>query len=566
MFIPYRPRIKNTRFPVFTLVVAVVCLLVYWAQDRNEKKIFESAENFCTEEIAQALERGQRTYIQSQWKCPVILTHIYLAGEKHLAWHKEKITAAGDPESANVLETHYRAFAAQAPRFLTARLWHRHGSWNPLELLSSVISHGSWDHVIGNLFFFIAFGVVVETVIGPVLFLMVFLSMALGNGALENILRAGSEGLPSLGLSGVVSSVMTLAAYFAPTVRIKFFFFYFLFFGVISWPLWAVAGWYVFWDLWSNHFYGQFSNVNYVAHLCGAAFGLMLGITVFRHKRHWAQKHIVRDEPTLKDEESWLYKLNTYAATPVVMYFVVFYGAAAFIIGIYLFVTFIKSFAAQLLIAAPIVAGLYKIWRLKQMKPADRPRIDQGLQCLARHEFVQAEKILRPLAEGGHARAQHAMGMLFATATGAKKNDAEALKWFNAAAHRGWAEAQYQLGVRHYHGMGVVKDLPKAIEYLEQAASKGLGDAASTLAHLFENGPLGIADKEKAIEWYYKAGLAFYQSGRQDDARAMVQHLQSLIGKFPVVHQLVAELEKLFSAPPPASDKAHPHAEGAPSG
>ena len=46
---------------------------------------------------------------------------------------------------------------------------------------------------------------------------------------------------------------MTLAAYFAPKVKIKFFYFYFLFFGVLSWPLWSVAAWYVFWNLWDIH-------------------------------------------------------------------------------------------------------------------------------------------------------------------------------------------------------------------------------------------------------------------------------------------------------------------------
>ena len=549
MFIPYRARIKATRFPVMTVVVAVVCLLVFWAQSRNETQIEKSATAFCADpEIARPIERGhQQVNVLNSFNCAELLVHLYLRGdgEQHLVWHVERIRQAGDAEAAEALERQYRAFTQQAPRFLTAQLWHHAGSWNPLRLLTSAVSHGSWDHVIGNLFFFLAFGMVVETVIGPALFLLVFLAMAFGTGALENIVRMSHDGVPSLGLSGVVMSVMTLAAWFAPQVRIKFFFFYFLFFGVVSWPLWGVAGWYVFWDLWNNYFYGKWSYINHVAHLAGAVFGLILGITVFRHKRHWAQEHIVRDEPTLKDEESWFYKLNTFAATPVVAYFIFFYGMAALLIGLYLLITFMQTFAAQLLIAAPVVAGLIKIYRMKQPKKPNWARLQEGMKCLDEHRFQEAEKILRPLAESGYPRGQFALGRYYASVPGAYHNDPQAVRWFAAAAERGLAEAHQELGTRYYHGLGVVKDLPNAIYHLEHAARKGLGDAASTLGHLYANGPKGIADNEKAMEWFYKAGVAYHQAGRRDDALAVIKELQTAAANYPAVYQLIAELEKL---------------------
>ena len=557
MFIPFRASIKTTRLPVMTLVVAVVCLLVYWAQHRNIQRIEQSAVTFCAnDEVAQPILRGQQLLFSfTEPDCPGVLTHFYLRADtdRHLALHQQRITEAGDSEAAEALERHYRAFAAQAPGFLTQRLWHNSGSWNPLRLLTSVISHGGWDHVIGNLFFFIAFGMVVETVIGPVLFLLVFLAMALGSGALENMITVTREGQASLGLSGVVMSVMALAAWFAPRVKIRFFFFYFLFFGVISWPLWAVAGWYVFWNLWNQHFWGNVSHVNYVAHLAGAVVGLVLGLTVFRSKRHWAQQHIVRDEPTLKDEESWLYKLNTFAATPVVAYFIFFYGMAALLIGMYLLVTFMKTFAAQLLIVAPVVAGLVKLYQLKQPKKPDRVMQEQGLKHLARHEYQQAEKILLPLAKAGHTRSQHAMGLLYATAPGLK-NIPEAIRWYQAAAERGLPEAQYELGTRYYHGLGLAKDLDQAIGYLERAAQKGLPEAASTLGHLYENAPKGRADREKSIEWYYKAGVGYHKAGRHEDAAAVIKTLQHLADKYPAVYQLIGELERLVhprNAPQP---------------
>ena len=550
MFIPYRAQIKVTRIPSITILVVVVCLLVFWAQQRSWDRIEKSAAAYCTAEVAAALERPQREIIHSQFNCSTILLHIYFRSdaEKHLAWHVEKIVAAGDADAAATLVQHFRAFAAQAPPDITRRLVHQSGSWNPLQLLSSIISHGSWDHVIGNLFFFVAFAMVVETVIGPVLFLLVFLAMGLGTGALENLLTATREGGSSLGLSGVVMGFMTLAAYLAPKVKIKFFYFYFLFFGVLSWPLWSVAGWYVFWNLWDNHFWSEWSNTNYAAHLTGAATGLMLGLTLFREKRHWVTEQLVVNETTLKDdEESWFYKFNVLAATPVVTLFVFGYGILAVIFGFYLFITFITTFAVQLLIAAPVVAGAMQVYRMTRPATPQWELYQKGVAALAAHQFQEAIKLLKPLAEGGYTRAQYSLAQLYATLPGGYRDDPEAIRWLKAAAQRGHAQAQHEMGARHLHGNQMPKDLPRAIEWLEKAAAQGIGQAAQSLGHLYENMLGQNIDKEKAIEWYYRAAVAYQKAGHKDDARAIIRHLQGLTAKHPSVLGLVTELEKLVA-------------------
>jgi membrane associated rhomboid family serine protease len=549
MFIPYRAGIRITRIPVMTIVVAMVCLLVYWAQERNEHRLVESARQFCTPAVAADIESAQKSDLHSDLPCWHVLVHTYTDADPdaHLQYHLDQIEAAGDRAAAEALERDYRAFAAQAPAFLTKRLVHYSGSWNPLQLLSATISHGSWDHVIGNLFFFVAFAMVVETVIGPVLFLLVFLAMGLGTGALENLLTATREGGASLGLSGVVMSMLALAACFAPKVKIRFFYFFFLFFGVLSWPLWSVAAWYVFWNLWDYHFWRDWSYVDYAAHLAGAAMGLILGVTLFREKRHWVAEHLVVDEPALKDDETWLSKFSAIGATPVVMYFVFIYGLGAFMIATWLIVTFIHTFAVQLLLAAPAVAAAIQLWRLRRAPTPPWELYQKGLAALDAHNFQEALKILKPLAEGGYTRAQFALGRLYATRPGGYRNDGEAIRWFEAAARRGSAEAQYEVGTRHMHGHQLPKDLDRAAAWLEKAAAQGLGQAAQSLGHLYENMLGNKGDNDKAIEWYYRAGVAFQKAGQKDDARAVIRHLESLAGRYPTVLVLVARLEKLVA-------------------
>jgi membrane associated rhomboid family serine protease len=548
MFIPYKAKIKITRVPTMTIIVVIVCLLVFWAQDRNEDRITDNARSFCTPQVAVDIEWGQKQYIKSELPCWDVLVHIHYhprGAETHLKWHVDKIEAGGNPEAARLLVEHYRAFARQTPVYLTEKLVKYSGQWNPLRMLTATISHGSWDHVIGNLFFFVAFSMVVETVIGPVLFLLVFLAMGLGTGALENLLTATREGGSGLGLSGVVMGMMTLAAYFSPKVKIKFFYFFFLIFGVLSWPLWSVAAWYVFWNIWDYLFWRDWVPIGFAAHLAGAAMGLILGITLFRQKRHWVHDHLVPDEPTINDEESWLYKFNVMAATPVVVYFVFFYGMGAFLIALYLIIRFFETFAVQMLLAAPAVAAAIQIWRLKRPPTPQWELYQKGLAALDAHKFQEALKHLTPLAEGGYARAQFALGRLYATRPGGYRNDPEALRWLRAAAERGLPEAQHEMGARHLHGNQLPKDMNLAIAWLEKAAAQGVGQAANSLGHLYENMLGNKEDREKAIEWYYRAGVAFQKAGQRDDAIAVIRHLQGLAGKYPLVLGYVARLEKL---------------------
>ncbi|OGI51632.1 MAG: hypothetical protein A3B81_06650 [Candidatus Muproteobacteria bacterium RIFCSPHIGHO2_02_FULL_65_16] len=541
MFIPYRAKIKITRIPWAALAITVVCLLVYWAQERNEERIVESARRFCTEQIAGDIERAQKRYIRSDAPCWWVLAHTYLGTdpEGHLKWHVEVIEAVGDAAAAEALVRHYRAFAAQAPAYLTAGLWQRSGGWNPLRMLTAAISHGSWDHVIGNLFFFLAFAMVVETIIGPVLLAFVFLAMGLSIGALENMLTLTREGGAGLGLSGVVMGMMTLAAWFAPRVKIKYFYFFFLYIGVLSVPLWAVAAWYVGWNIVDYLTLRDWSYVNYAAHLAGAAVGLAFGATLFRNKRHWVAEQLVADERALTDEdEPWLTRLNAIAAVPVVMFF----GFIAFLVALYLLIKFIETFAVQLLIAAPAVAAGAQLYRLRRGERPDYARYREALERLERGEYGAALSGLGALAGRGHQKAMLALAGYY-SGKAAPRNDAEAFRWYERAAARGNSEAQYVLGTWYMDGRHVGKDPRRAVALYESAANRGNPDAAQSLGYHYEHGVGIVADRERAIEYYYRAAAGYKKLGRRTDLDAMIRHLESTAARYPAVLGMLSRLK-----------------------
>lgn len=543
MFIPYRAKIKLTRIPWATIAIMLVCLLVYWGQARNEARVVDYAKAFCAPPIAAEIERAQKEYVHSDSPCWRVLGHTYAHAnpEKHLQEHVEWITKAGDTEAAETLVARYREFAAQAPVYRTAQLWKHSESWNPWRMLTSTLSHGSWDHVIGNLFFFFAFAMVVEMVIGPVLMVLVFLGMAFGIGALETMLIADREGDVGLGLSGVVTGMMTLAAYFAPRIKIKYFYFFFLYIGVLSIPIWAVSLWYVGWDLLDYVYNRAWSNINYAAHLLGAVMGLLLGVTVFRHKRHWAEGHLIPDERAYNEDETWLYKFNVLGSIPIVMLF----GLAGFFVALTLIIEFISTFAVQILLTAPMIAAGIQIYRMQRPhRPAwERYQEAMGLVGLQRH--AEAFHKLKPLAEEGYPRAQYQLGRLYANGHGTHKDPRTAAHWYAQAAEREDPHAQHALAACYIDGRGVGVDFNQALAWYTKAATK-LPVAAMAMGYHNQyprdKDPLS---RERAADWYAQAVRHYLRDGAREDAAAA---LTALVSVEPVSAR-TAELTELVAAP-----------------
>jgi membrane associated rhomboid family serine protease len=531
---------------VFTVLITVACLLIYTAQSRNEQAVFKAAHKFCTPEIVADVEYAHRHYLQDNNRCYQILGHIYLRNHtsEHLKWHVDKIRRAGDLERADLLEEHYNKFSETAPRYLTASLWQWSDSWNPLSMLSATFSHGSWCHVLGNLFFFVSFSLVVEILLGPILYFIAFIVMALGIGTIDNLAHLGMEARPSLGLSGVVFGMLALATYFAPKVKINFFYWFLIYVGVIGVPLWAMAIWYIGWNVFDHLVSRDWSNINYLAHLAGALIGLTFGATLFRKKRHWAEQLII-DEPGHTEDESWLRKLNTLAVFPVIAGF----AFLAYIVFVLLFIQLIKTFAVQLLMVAPIVVAIYKIYQSKRAEKPDHMRFRQALSDIEHNRMPWAIEELEKLSENGYGRAQLQLAQLYMRGHGVPKLDSKAADLLRKAATGGNKEAQYQLGVMLSAGRAVREAANEDIQWLEKAAMQGVADASMSLAHIYENGKTGEIEKDKAGQYYFRAGEDYLKDGRIEDAGVALLQLRNVLPDSDLVMQLAAAIPATATKP-----------------
>ncbi|MGH8675139.1 MAG: rhomboid family intramembrane serine protease [Burkholderiales bacterium] len=301
MFFPYRAKIELHRIPVLTMLVSLLCIGIFAAQSSNQQALQDAAAAHCEHEDGRGFLQALRRVAGSSDPRTCTMLMLALSNSKddraELSRIAERLGSAGrigDERLAAYYEQSlldsYRSFRRGAPSNLTARLSYPPDSWNPLRMLSASVAHGSWSHVLGNLLFFYAFAATIEILLGPLLYLAVLVVLALGTHSVYSLaMMHNAQALPTVGLSGVVMGVIALFVYFIPQARISCLLWLVVVYKRFALPAWLLASWYVGWDLYAIFTTEGKTGVNLVAHLSGAALGLLLGVTFFAQKRHWAQ-------------------------------------------------------------------------------------------------------------------------------------------------------------------------------------------------------------------------------------------------------------------------------------
>jgi membrane associated rhomboid family serine protease len=158
-----------------------------------------------------------------------------------------------------------------------------------LPFFTSLFLHGSWMHVIGNMWFLYIFGDNLEDYLGPFKYLVFYLLtgvLAMGTHMVMNLHSTA----PALGASGAIAGV--LGAYFVlyPRARVLTWFFVF----VLWVPAWVILGYWFVLNFLSGtatslavQGRGNMGGVAFWAHVGGFISGALL-VKVFgeRQRRH----------------------------------------------------------------------------------------------------------------------------------------------------------------------------------------------------------------------------------------------------------------------------------------
>ncbi|MGC9151009.1 MAG: rhomboid family intramembrane serine protease [Microbacter sp.] len=174
--------------------------------------------------------------------------------------------------------------------------WHS-AAFNPLQFISYMFMHGSFDHIFFNMFGLFMFGPVLEQVWGAKRFLFFYLFTGVGAGivqelfwtyqllpyigspAMHIIFQGGIEHI-TIGASGAIFGILLAFAMIFPDAKLMLFFL----------PIPIKARYFVPMYALVELFLGvaQFSgdNVAHFAHLGGALFGLILILIWKKHPKY----------------------------------------------------------------------------------------------------------------------------------------------------------------------------------------------------------------------------------------------------------------------------------------
>jgi hypothetical protein len=117
-------------------------------------------------------------------------------------------------------------------------------------------------------------------------------------------------------------------------------------------------------------------------------------------------------------------------------------------------------------------------------------------------DYAAAVRLCRSLAEQGDAKAQSALGFMYADGEGVQKDYAASAKWYRKAAEQGYARAQSALGFMYANGEGVQKDYAEAVQWYRKAAEQGDIFGQSLLGFMYELGQGVLQDYVLAHMWF----------------------------------------------------------------
>ncbi len=112
-------------------------------------------------------------------------------------------------------------------------------------ILTSMFMHGSWMHLIGNMWFLWLFGNNVEDSMGRLRYLVFYLLVGVV-AALAQVYSGPASPIPTVGASGAISGVMGAYLVLYPRVRVQTLFWIVIFVRIIPIPAWFILGeWFV---------------------------------------------------------------------------------------------------------------------------------------------------------------------------------------------------------------------------------------------------------------------------------------------------------------------------------
>ena len=139
----------------------------------------------------------------------------------------------------------------------------------------------------------------------------------------------------------------------------------------------------------------------------------------------------------------------------------------------------------------------------------------EAMAAYRQADYADAARLLRPLAEGGEAKAQFWLGRLYARGHGVPKDHRAAMLWFERAGGQGHAMAQLSLGVMYEKGFSRKHGYGAAMAWYRKAALQGNAAAQFNLGRMYRLGHGVLQDFVQAYKWFALAAAGGNETARR---------------------------------------------------
>jgi len=170
-------------------------------------------------------------------------------------------------------------------------------------VFTSMFLHGSWLHLLGNMWFLWIFGNNIEDSMGRPRFAVFYLLCGLA-AAMAQVLTSPNSVIPMVGASGAISGVMGAYLLLFPKVRVYALIFLGFFFTSVGMPAWVMLGYWFLIQLVSGlvSYGGEAGGVAFWAHAGGFIAGIVLIKFFIRpeyleahQQHHWRPRRLMYD-------------------------------------------------------------------------------------------------------------------------------------------------------------------------------------------------------------------------------------------------------------------------------
>jgi len=332
LFFPFRVDLNFNRIPLLTIFISILALYIFIEQGVSLKNIERATSKFCElkhdrtfwfviRKVSmidhQHTARDNDKKINEMYKteCNDVFYNIHTSKYpnsvideyiKRLDIEAIRKDAINSIYIRGMLEEKYDEFQQTGvEKDLTAQLMYEPHSYNLINMITAAFAHASWEHLLGNLFFFFAFAASIEMIMGMLSFVLIFATLAVGTHLSYSLAMVNiNDALPTLGLSGVVMGMIGVFVYLMPKINIRCFLWFFVLFRIVKVPAWLLAAWYVSWDIYALYFSEEQSAVNFIAHISGATIGFGLGAIFLVERKKEIEQEIMAYQNAQEQPES----------------------------------------------------------------------------------------------------------------------------------------------------------------------------------------------------------------------------------------------------------------------